>query len=367
MPRIFRDDLAMNVSLGHNWVTLDYDPGADPSFHDEHVITLVNRWDWYPLATLTLRSGGDYRYIHIDSTNDSIHDGHNGGLYLTAEYQPRRVFLLIASVKGVTDGKQLVPVPKLGFAWNAADSFTLKNNYFRSFKFPDFDDRYWVQAGFMGNPDLKPEDGWGADLTAEFRHQDWLGLDSTFYWEWTEDSIHWSNASGRWHPENIGTGVFLGWETSLKLTLPVSPGPPEKPILSLSYQLQPSWLLNGGLELSDNIRIPYMPMHKFGVSLKFPWKTGSRANGGSKGHEGSLLISGAYEGLRYADTANITELDPHFLLNITVNQQINKNISAFAAARNVLNAHYTSFADYPMPGITLTLGMRVNFEGAGTP
>jgi outer membrane receptor protein involved in Fe transport len=48
-----------------------------------------------------------------------------------------------------------------------------------------------------------------------------------------------------------------------------------------------------------------------------------------------------------------------------VNQQINKNISAFAAARNILNTSYESFNDYPMPGITVTIGMRVNYEGIG--
>jgi vitamin B12 transporter len=359
MPQIFRDDLAMDLSLGHNGAAVDYDPGLNPSSHNEQAITLVNRWNWYPLSELTLRLGGDFRYAYIDSTNDGIHNGFDGGLYLAAEYQPHRVVLLTSSIKGVTDGKQIVPVPKLGVSWQAADFLILKNNYFRSFKFPDFDDLYWVQAGFMGNPDLKPEDGWGADLMVEFRRKDWLELDSTFYTEWTKDSIHWSNASGAWHPENIGMGFFFGWDTDLKITLPFTIGPFEKPVVSLSYQLQLSWLLNEGLGFSDNIRIPYMPMHKCNISLDIPWTTKL------KGYKGSLLISGQFEGQRYADTANITALDPHFLLNITVNQQINKNISAFAAVRNILNAHYTSFADYPMPGLTISIGMRVNYEGIG--
>jgi outer membrane cobalamin receptor len=91
-------------------------------------------------------------------------------------------------------------------------------------------------------------------------------------------------------------------------------------------------------------------MHMFGVSIDIPWKTGS------------LLISGHYEGLRYHDTKNIIELDPHFLLNITVNQKLNKTVSAFAVLRNALNWYYESVADYPMPGINLTLGMKVSTE-----
>jgi vitamin B12 transporter len=366
MPEIFRDDLAMDISLGYQWNDLDYDPGLDPSRHDEHVITLINRWSWYPLSDLTLRFGGDYRFMYIDSTNDGVHNGNNGGAYLGAEYSLFKTFLFISSIKGVTNGKQAVPVPKIGFAWKVTDSFTLKNNYFRSFKIPDFDDLYWVQTGFMGNPDLKPEDGWGADLTGEFHFQKWLDLNSTVYGEWTEDSIHWSNASGSWHPENIGTAAFMGWDTTIKLTLLRSPLFIERPSLSFSYQFQSSWLLTGGLDFDDEKRIPYMPMHKFGLSLELPWAGGAQGAGESVKKGGSLVMSGHYEGLRYADTGNIIELDPYFTLNMTVNQKINKNLTAFASLRNLLNASYVSFADYPMPGITLTIGMRMNFDRSGS-
>ncbi|MFP3040942.1 TonB-dependent receptor [Treponema primitia] len=350
MPRIFRDDLTMETSLGHNWGTLDYDPGTESSFHDEHVISATNRWNWYPFEALVLRLGGDYSFIYIDSTNDGTHLDHRGGLYLAGEYQLNRVFLIATSIKGATNGKQIVPVPKIGFSWKAADFFTLKNNYFRSFKFPDFDDLYWVQAGFMGNPDLKPEDGIGADLTAEFRLKDWFSLDSTLYGEWTEESIHWSNAAGSWRPENIGVGAFLGWDTGVKLNIPVSLGPIEKIGISLSYQLQISRLLNGDLKFSDGIRIPYMPMHIVSISLDIPWKTGN------------VLISGRFEDARFAEVKNIIKLDPYFLLNMTINQRLNNTITIFTSLRNILNTHYESFADYPMPGISVTLGMRVNFE-----
>jgi vitamin B12 transporter len=53
---------------------------------------------------------------------------------------------------------------------------------------------------------------------------------------------------------------------------------------------------------------------------------------------------------------------PHFLLNATVNQKMGKYFSTFGTLRNILNESYESFYDYPMPGITLTLGMRINFD-----
>ncbi|MDR1100182.1 MAG: TonB-dependent receptor, partial [Treponema sp.] len=244
MPRAFHDDFSTELSLAYTGAILRYDPGRNASRHNENDLTLINRWSWYAAPAFIFRFGGDYRFIYLDSSNDGLRDGHRGGLYLSAEYTPVKKILLIASVKGVSNGDSVIPVPKIGFAWTINDSFTLKNNYFRSFKFPDFDDLYWIQPGFMGNPDLKNEDGWGADLSVNFRWPDLLSLDSSLYGEWTKDSIHWNNVSGSWKPENISRGAFLGWENRLDLSLPFAPGFLGKPVFSLSWQFQLSWLLD---------------------------------------------------------------------------------------------------------------------------
>jgi vitamin B12 transporter len=360
MSQAFNDELSMEASLGHSWGLLNYDLGAEPSRHDEHDFTMINRWGWYPVRGFVVRFGGDYHFIRLDSTNDGVRSGRRGGLYLGGEYAPVTSFLIVLSVKGVTDGRSVIPVPKLGFAWKINDSFTLKNNYFRSFKFPDFDDLYWVQQGFMGNPDLKNEDGWGADVSLEFDGSDLLSFNSSLYWQWTKDSIHWSNASGSWKPENISRGAFAGWENRLNLSLPFSLGSRKKPAVSLSWQFQLSWLLADGAGFAGNIRIPYMPMHGLALSLELPWETG-------KSLPGSLVVSGRFESSRYADTGNIIELDPCFVLNLIIDQKVNKSAAFFGTLRNVLNAHYVSFADYPMPGITLTMGVRVEVQSAASP
>ncbi|MDR1390000.1 MAG: TonB-dependent receptor [Treponema sp.] len=355
MPRIFRDDFSMELSFSHNWQTLDYDPGRNPSLHRERGLVAINRWSWYALEQLTLRTGGDYRYTHLDSTNDGIHNGHSGGMYFTVEYAPVKQFLLIPSIKAVTNGSRPVPVPKLGLLWLIGESLTLKNNYFRVFKFPDFDDLYWKQAGFSGNPDLKPEDGWGGDLGLDYHPKPWLSLEEVFYTTWTKDSIHWNYANGSWEPRNIGEAWFFGLDSRASFEIPLSFRRVKKIIPGVFYQYQLSYLLSGDLDFASNKRIPYMPAHTFGFSLEIPWNEDSAK-------EGSLLVSGRYESNRYADMENLVKLDPHFLLSITVNQAITKNLSAFAAVRNILNRHYESFAEYPMPGISLTLGLKAVFE-----
>ena len=356
MPRAFHDNFSMEISLGHNWKKLTYDQGNAASVHNEHSLSFINRWHWFTNEILTLRFGGDYNFISLDSTNAGLHYGSRGGLYITSEFLLLKNYFLIASIKGITDGGEIVPVPKLGLSWKINESITLKNNYYRSFKFPDFNDLYWKQDGYMGNPNLKNEDGWGADLSADVSLKDFLLINTTAYFEWTENSIHWNNSSGSWRPENYGKGAFWGWDNKILYTFPGTIGLFEKPVIGFSWLLQLSWLLSGELAFKDNKRIPYMPVNTFTASLELPWKTTG------KKLPGSFIISGRFETARYADTANITELDPYFILNITYNQKVNELITVFGKINNVTNTHYVSFADYPMPGITLTLGARINME-----
>jgi len=365
MPRAFRDDLAMEASLGWHFIKRDYTSPADAfSRHDQQNFMAINRWNWYTGEQLALKSGFDYRFIYLDSTDIGNRDRHDGGIYLTAEYKPVQQFMIIPSVKTVFANKgdtQCTAVPKLGFLWNVTDSFALKNNYFRSFKFPDFEELYWSEGGStatgsaaigsLGNPDLKPEDGWGGDIGMSWRFKKLVNFESTFFTQWLKDSIHWyQGAGGVWRPENVGEAVFFGLDNKLGFDIPVSWGPVTKIKPSVSYQYLLSYLLSFGYDFNDDKRIPYSPVHTVGGSFEIQWESGS------------VIISGHYESLRYSDRANFALLKPHSLLNATVNQKIGKNITAFGALRNILNESYESFSDYPMPGITFTLGMRANLE-----
>jgi vitamin B12 transporter len=348
-PVIFRDDLAVEASVSHSWARMDYDRYGMPfSRHDQQGVTLINRWAWYPLTPLTLRAGWDYRFIFLDSTGIGERGRHDGGIYLTAEYAPHYSFRIVPSIKAVSDGGGIVPVPKLGFLWTPADFVTLKNNYFRSFKYPDFEDLYWSGGGGQGNPDLRPEDGWGADLGAEFRYRETLTLESAVFAQYTNDSIHWHKAPGGfWEPENIGEAAFFGADARLKMVFPVSWGPVSKISPALSYQYLLSYLLSYGYSWKDEKRIPYQPMHTAGASVDISWGSGS------------LLLSAHYESVRYYSTTNIIELAPYLLLNLNINQNLGKRLTVFTALRNLLNQSYESYNRYPMPAFSLTTGIRI--------
>jgi outer membrane cobalamin receptor len=353
-PLVFREDLGTEASLSYQYSNTSY--GVDIKSFD-HYLTGINRWNWYPAEKLTLRAGADWRFLYIDSRSETetkpVKTGNQGGLYLTGEFSPLKQFMIIGSAKGATDTKRVVAVPKLGFRWEIVPEFTLKNNYFRSFKFPDFDDLYYrsLDSVFVGNPNLKPEDGLGTDLVGEFTPNKLFNMNAAVYGQYTTDSIHWvKSAGGSWSPENIGTAWFIGFDVRPGLMVPLKRGGFTALRLGVSYQYQLSWLLGGKLSFADGYRIPYMPTHIIGGSIDLSWKTGS------------LLVSAHYESTRYADTMNEMPLDPYCVMHATFNQELGRYFTAFASLRNILNAHYESFAGYYMPGISLTLGVRFSWN-----
>jgi len=347
MPRAFHDDFSAELSLSYQFNRLEY----SASLHNQHNIFAVNRWNWYS-NRLTLRSGIDYRYINLDSTEIGNRIRHDGGIYLTAEYKPLKQFLLIPSVKAIFTNQgagNIAFIPKLGLFWKINENFTLRNNYFRNFKFPDFEELYWNGAGGTGNPNLRSEDGWGADLAASWHITESLEFESVFFTQWIKDSIHWFSASGGvWRPENVGEAFLFGFNGALNFESSLSTGFINKLSASLSYQYLHSFLLSYGYTFNSGKKIPYNPDHTLNASLEFFWKSGS------------FYISGFFESGKYHDTANITALKPVFLLNARINQKIKSSLNFFAVLRNMLNISYESFYDYPMPGLTLTLGMRIN-------
>ena len=366
MPHAFHDDLAAEAALSWHFARLDYVSPAvmgelvplNFSRHDQNSLSVINRWAWCPGERLTLRSGFDYRFIQLDSTEIGNRSRHDGGVYLTAELKPVWQFQIIPSVKlALTNAGpiNITAIPKLGLLWNVTDFLIFKNNYFRCFKFPEFEELYWTGGGGFGNPDLRPEDGWGGDIGAEWSLNRLplafgLTLESVFFTQWMKDSIHWySGSSGVWRPENAGEALFFGLDNSVHFKIPVSLGPVKQISPSFTYKYLHSYLLSFGYTFTSNNRIPYNPVHTIGCDLDISWESGS------------VIISAHYESVRYHDRANLIELEPQLLLNATVNQAITENTEAFASLRNILNTSYESFYAYPMPGITLTLGMRVQF------
>ena len=77
-------------------------------------------------------------------------------------------------------------VPKVGVEWRpiAAPNrlrLALRANVGRTFRDPGFDELYFQGTGIEGNPDLRPEDGYGWDAGAVAELKPWLKLEAVWF------------------------------------------------------------------------------------------------------------------------------------------------------------------------------------------
>ena len=250
-----------------------------------------------------------------------------------------------------------VPVPKIGvkcdipFKTEASSGLQIKilANAYRMFMFPTLNQLYWKDTGYAkGNPDLKNEDGYGADLsfkTEVLRNgirvfSADIGAFSAYYM----DKIQWaSGAGGKLIPKNMGEAAYFGGNVSLSAV------PAKWFSFGIQYDLSLTYLLSDGLTLADNKRIMYTPVNKIGGVLTFGFPFGV------------LSFYPSWTDKRYVSNANIRYLEPYFLLDINFTADIGKGFKLSVALNNATNSRYYEVDEYPMPGISLKAGLKWNY------
>ena len=158
------------------------------------------------------------------------------------------------------------------------------------------------------------------------------------------DAIYWQVSSGgKWMPENIGRSFYVGIDNTIKSDFS------RYVKLILNYSFLISYYLSDEITIEDDKRMPYNPIHMVGLGAEFNWNSGQ------------INLMAKYTSERYTTTSNVTELKPYFLLDINFSQKI-KLFTIFASIKNAVNSLYFLQDGYPMPGGSVTLGLKVNYE-----
>jgi vitamin B12 transporter len=348
------DKVGTEASVSHKLNYLQWNDSSSNDIHNLNTVMLVNRWNFLPLEWFLIQVGGDFSYDNLDSTTVGQKDVFNGGGYLTLEFTIGKIAKIISSVKINYDKNftGTVPViPKAGVAFFIGKYFTLKSNFYRTYRNPDFNDLYWPEDAYAkGNPDLRTETGFGGDMTLMFDKKGILSADSSLFLNYLQDAIIWAPQSGNiWTPENIGKSFYLGFENKIRSDF-------SKYVeLSASYNFLMTWVLTNGLGFEADKRMPYKPVHTLGFGVTVKWNTGKK-------YAGNISFSGHYESDRYTDELNVGKLNPYFTLDVSLNQNIFKMVTLYVTVKNMLDDHYFLVDKYPVPAGSITLGIRINFE-----
>lgn len=347
MDKVGTQRIQTEFLSNYKFEQIDYEePGTD-SLHQLHTINVINRWDFNVTTWLNLSTDGDFTFNYLDSTDCGHIIKLDGGASITAEFSIGNHVQLIPSTKIVYYKEYPIVIPKVGALFFLPAGFTIKSNVYRTFKQPSINQLYWKESKIAkGNPDLRYEDGWGGDIILEYEKAGILKADSSFYVNYYMDKIQWStNSAGQWTAQNIGKALYFGSDNSLITDLPTFIQ------FGIDYHFVLTYLLSNGLTLQDNIRIMYTPLHSLSAHVDFSWKSGS------------VSLIGKYTSERYTSNLNTYTLDPYFTLDISFAQNIGKYITVFAAVKNMLNAYYFETVDYPMPGGSVTVGVKVHAGG----
>ena len=203
-------------------------------------------------------------------------------------------------------------------------------------QFPNMDDLYWEDSVYHGNPDLKEESGWGAEFTANIF--DCLSL-CTFT-NYYENKIQWAGNM----PQNVSSAFYLGFDLIFKKSFFDG-----RLNLSANAEYLYTSLLNKNSPGTYGKRIMWTPDWTGSVTAK--WK--------EKNY--NIWINGSYVGKRYTSNANIYFMEPYFLLNAGGQMDIftdNFIFTPYLKLSNILNTDYEAVENYPVPGISLTLGLK---------
>ena len=296
----------------------------------------------------------------LDSTNDGDHLQLSGVFKQTLKFAAGGGWSLSSplAVKLCLNDQKLnwAFVPKAGAAWEknlgevggarsgvlSGGTFRFTTDLYRMVQFPNMDDLFWEGGGFHGNPDLKPESGWGADVGVAVNgvrsERSQFGAGITIFSNYYKDKIKWGSGT----TENLSSAFYLGADFNASADFFDSFW-----TLALNGEYLYNCLLDKDNKYTYGKRIMWTP--DFVCNLTSTWNF----------ELAKISVSASYTGRRYTDNMNLYYLNPYVLVNLAAETApIKERFTPYVKVDNLLNWQYQSVEGYSMPGISLTLGGR---------
>jgi vitamin B12 transporter len=223
-----------------------------------------------------------------------------------------------------------------------ATGVSISGNYGEGIAQPTFFDLYgFTPSFFVGNPDLKPEQSKGWEISARFVRGPFGGA-LTYYRQRLHDEIvdtldftSTVNATGT--SRRRGIEAEAGWTFGKALRL------------SANY----SWLdaTEQKVEGADPVREHRRPKHSGAIV----------ADGemGKWNYGASLSYVGRHRDRRDSSPYDLVDLDSYWLASARVAYRLSNSVEANVRVANLLNSHYQDLVGYRTEGRTIHAGLRL--------
>jgi iron complex outermembrane receptor protein len=250
--------------------------------------------------------------------------------FVRAHWTPGVKTLLNAGVRHQTNSQfGNIAVPEFGGLWHASNRISLSGAISRGFRNPTIRELYLFPAP---NLNLKPEDEWNFQATAQARITDTLIAWTTFYYANMSNQILTLGSYPNIQLLNGGKAINKGVETNLRW----------------AFRRRIS-AAGGYAYLRSTNLAPLVPGSKANLALDVDMKRAFL-------HVGVQAI-----GRRYADITGTTQRGGYTEADMKLSVPVSRNLNFFATGYNLLNHRYQVLAGYPMPGINGAGGFVLHF------
>ena len=247
----------------------------------------------------------------------------------------------LSARKEISDVYKSPVLFSVGSTFDFSKFYQLKFNISRNYRTPTFNDLYWTGSG---NPDLKPEDSYQAEVGNQFQYKDFR-LTATVYTSKIKDMIRWlPNNTGNWSPVNTdnvsiyGGEALLGWRKNFN-----------KHVLDFNG----TYSYTVSKDDKNDKQLFYVPYHKLTASTSYSYQR----------------FTSYYQFMFIGEVFTTSDNNPKDILsdyNVS-NFGMDYNFSKKDVCKvgfkiaNLWNEKYESLPSRLMPGRNLTLYLTLNY------
>lgn len=325
------DKFTSRVKLAHLLEEYEYNPNiANDYYTFGKVESLIAKYDLaYSLSNkLKLNTVIDYTQNKGHGSDLRYGKRQIGSASVMMKHLLSDSFLYEVSAR-----KEVIDIYDSPFLYSVGSSYaptrfyTIKANVSKNFRIPTFNDLYWVTGG---NPDLKPETSYQAELNNEFTLGD-LTLTLTGYYSQIEDMLRWVPTSALWSPENVDEVEIFGFEGGFSY---------QKAIGKHEFHLKANYGYTSSKDTRTNKYLMYVPAHKANAHLTYNYKNLN------------LYSEMVYVGEVYTRSDNNSRynLEAYQVFNLGSDFTYKKNYTLGIKVQNLMNVYYENVENRPLPG-----------------
>ncbi|WP_094138298.1 TonB-dependent receptor plug domain-containing protein [Flavobacterium psychrophilum] len=222
--------------------------------------------------------------------------------------------------------------------------YTVKINFSRNYRMPTFNDLYWEGTSDHGNPNLKVESSYQAEVGNVFSFKK-IKLSQTFYCNKIKDLISWKPGDGGgWTPQNTNKVTTYGLETVLGWANNIG-----KHLFSMSG----SYAYTISQDEETKKQLFFVPFHKITASVGYSYKNFA------------VNYQFLYNGFVYTRSDNDPKeiIKSYKVSNIGIDYDFKflSNSKLGFQVLNLFNKKYQTLEDRPSPGRNFNIYITLKF------